>query len=75
PAARSQELDRAGANPQSPPKIHGRWKPCFETVRYRGRTAIKSMFGRRKECRRSAARYDRSATSYLAAVCIGATFS
>ena len=42
---------------------------------YRGRNAIERMFGRLEDFRRIATRYDRSATIYLAAVCLAATVS
>ena len=63
----------AGAAPNIPPKINRRWKPCFLPVLYRGRNAIERMFGRLKDFRRIATRYDRWLTNYLAAVCIAAT--
>ncbi len=44
-------------------------------VLYRGRNAIERMFGRLKDFRRIATRYDRLATNYLAAVCLAATVS
>ncbi len=59
-----------GATPNIPPKINRRWKPCFSPVLYRGRNAIERMFGRLKDFRRIATRYDRLATNYLAAVCL-----
>jgi len=39
---------------------------------YRDRNAIERMFGRLKDFRRIATRYDRSASNFLAAVCIAA---
>jgi transposase len=64
---------RPGAAPNIPPKVNRRWKPCFSPVLYRGRNAIEQMFGRLKDFRRIATRYDRSAVNYLAAVCRAAT--
>jgi hypothetical protein len=40
---------------------------------YRDRIAIERMFGRLKDFRRVVTRYDRSATNFLAAVCLAAT--
>ena len=40
---------------------------------YRGRNAIERMFGRLKDFRRIATRYDRLAVNDLAAVCLAAT--
>ncbi|MDF9862332.1 UNVERIFIED_ORG: transposase [Methylorubrum zatmanii] len=66
---------RPGAAPNIPPKSNRRWKPCFSPVLYKGRNAIERMFGRLKDFRRIATRYDRLAANYLAAVCIAATVS
>jgi transposase len=44
-------------------------------VLYRGRNAIERMFGRLKDFRRIATRYDRLARNCLAAVCLVATVS
>ena len=73
---RHPSTDRGdGAAPNIPPKSNRRWKPCFSPVLYKGRNAIERMFGRLKDFHRIATRYDRSATNYLAAVCIAATVS
>jgi transposase len=45
---------------------------CFSPYLYRGRNAIERMFGRLKDFRRIATRYDRLARNYLAAVHIAA---
>ncbi|MGU3454637.1 transposase, partial [Methylobacterium fujisawaense] len=47
----------------------------FSAEPYRGRNAIERMFGRLKNFRRIANRYDRLANNYLAAVCLAATIS
>lgn len=70
-----QQIEAVGAAPNIPPKVNRRWKPCFSRVLYRGRNAIERMFGRLKDFRRIATRYDRSGTNYLAAVCLAATVS
>ncbi|WP_342111695.1 IS5-like element ISMra5 family transposase [Methylobacterium sp. SI9] len=70
-----RQIEASGAAPNIPPKINRRWKPCFSPVLYRGRNAIERMFGRLKDFRRIATRYDRLATNYLAAVCLAATVS
>jgi transposase len=61
--------------PNIPPKANRRWKNCFSSILYRDRNAIERMFGRLKDFRRIATRYDRSATNFLAAVCLAATIS
>ncbi|WP_267360217.1 MULTISPECIES: transposase, partial [unclassified Methylobacterium] len=70
-----RHIKAAGDAPNIPPKINRRWKPYFSPVLYRGRNVTERMFGRLKDLRHIAARYDRSATNYLAAVCITATIS
>ncbi|WP_147049164.1 IS5 family transposase [Methylobacterium gnaphalii] len=70
-----RQIEASGAAPNIPPKANRRWKPCFSPVLYRGRNAIERMFGRLKDFRRIATRYDRLATNYLAAVCLAATVS
>ena len=70
-----RQIEATGAAPTIPPKANRRWKPCFSPVLYRGRNAIERMFGRLKDFRRIATRYDRLASNYLAAVCLAATVS
>ena len=62
-----------GAAPNIPPKSNRRWKNCFSPYLYRNRNAIERMFGRLKDFRRIATRYDRLAHNFLAAVCLAAT--
>ena len=50
-----------------------RWKNCFSPWLYRHRNAVERMFGRLKDFRRIATRYDRLARNFLAAVCLAAT--
>lgn len=61
-----------GATPNIPPKLNRRFKPPFSRVLYRGRNAIERMFGRLKDFRRIATRYDKLATNFLAAVHLAA---
>jgi transposase len=69
------KVEGKGAMPNIPPKANRRWKNCFSPFLYRDRNAIERMFGRLKDFRRIATRYDRSATNFLAAVCLAATVS
>src|SRR2546421_7207972 len=69
-----QAIQDRGATPNIPPKINRRWKPCFSPVLYRTRNAIERMFGRLKNFRRIATRYDKLATNFLAAAHIAAAF-
>jgi len=66
-------IEARDATPNIPPKSNWRWKPCFSRVLYRGRNAIERMFGRLKDFRRIATRYDKLAANFLAAVHLVAT--
>jgi transposase len=65
-----RQVEERGATPNIPPKANRNWKNCFSPFLYRNRNAIERMFCRIKDFRRIATRYDRSATNFLAAVCI-----
>lgn len=67
-----RQIEDAGSVPNIPPKSNRKWKNCFSPYLYRGRNAIERMFGRLKDFRRIATRYDRLAQNYLAAVHIAA---
>lgn len=66
-------IEESGAAPNIPPKSSHRWKPCFSPALYGGRNAIERIFGRLKDFRRIAARYDKIANNFLAAVQLVAT--
>jgi transposase len=68
-----RKIESKGATPNIPPKANRRWKNCFSPRLYRNRNAIERMFGRLKDLRRIATRYDRFAHNFLAAVCLAAT--
>ena len=68
-----RKIESKGAAPNIPPKANRRWKCCFSPHLYRHRNAIERMFGRLKDFRRIATRYDRLARNFLAAVCLAAT--
>jgi transposase len=68
-------IEASGGAPNIPPKANRIWKNCFSPYLYRTRNAIERMFGRLKDFRRIATRYDRLATNYLAALCLAATVS
>ena len=61
-------VNSVGATPNIPLKINRRFKPPFSPVLYRARNAIERMFGRLEDFRRTATRYDKLATNFLAAV-------
>jgi transposase len=66
------KIESKGAAPNIPPKVNRRWKNCFSPYLYRDRNAIKRMFGRLKDFRRIATRYDKLARNFLAAVYLAA---
>jgi len=68
-----RKIENMGAAPNIPPKKNRLWKTCFSPVLYRDRNAIERMFGRIKDFRRIATRYDKLARNFLAAVCLVAT--
>ena len=56
------------------PSTMSRRKPIpYDTVAYRDRNRIERMFGRLKDWRRIATRYDRCAHTFMSAICIAAT--
>ena len=61
-------VNSSGATPNIPPKTNRLYKPPFSLVLYRARNAIERMFGRLKDFRRIATRYDKLATNFRAAV-------
>jgi len=67
------KIEARGAAPNIPPRTNRRWKNCFSPCLYRDRNAIERMFGRIKDFRRIATRYDRLAQNFLAAVALVAT--
>ena len=68
-----RQVEAKGVMPNIPPKANRIWKNCFSPYLYRDQNAVERMFCRVKDFRRIATRYDRSATNFLAAVCIAAT--
>ena len=62
-----RKIEAAGAMPNIPPKTNRIWKSCFSPFLYRGRNAIERMFGRLKDFRRIATRYDRLARNLFVA--------
>jgi transposase len=67
-----RKIESRGAAPNIPPKSNRRWKNCLSPLLYRDRNDIERMFGRLKDFRRIATRYDRTADNFLAAVHIAA---
>jgi transposase len=59
-----RQIEDKGATPNIPPKANRRWKNCSSSLLYGNRNAIERMFGRLKDFRRIATRYDRLATTF-----------
>ena len=56
------------------PSSRSRKSPLpYDTMLYRQRHKIENMFGRLKDWRRIATRYDRCAHTFFSAICIAAT--
>ena len=47
----------------------------YDTELYKSRNLIERLFGRLKDCRRIATRYDRCAHTFFSAICMAATVS
>ncbi len=63
------QIEHQGAVPNIPPKANrGAGRSCFSKTLYQGRNAVERMFGRLKDYRRIATRYDKLATNFLGAV-------
>lgn len=64
-------IESAGATAVIPPRICQQPRP-FDTTRYRLRNAIERCFGRLKQYRRIATRYDRNDANFLGFLCLAA---
>ena len=58
--------------PVIPNKSNRKQPHPFNKTRYKGRNVIERMFGRLKDFRRVATRYDKNAKNFLAALCLAA---
>ena len=56
--------------PVIPNKANRKQPHAFDRKRYRGRNVIERMFGRLKDFRRIATRYDKKANNFMAALCL-----
>ena len=65
-----QQVEARGTTPNIPPMPNRISKNCFSPVLYRNRNTIGRMFCSLRDFQRLAARYDRLAVNFLAAVCI-----
>ena len=55
-----------------PNKSNRREPHLFDAIRYKDRNAIERMFGRLKDFRRIATRYDKKAENFIAGICLAA---
>ena len=58
--------------PVIPNKSNRKQPHPFNKARYKGRNVIERMFGRLKDFRRVATRYDKNAENFLSALCLAA---
>jgi len=65
-------IEAMNAKPVVPPRSHRKTKRPYDKHLYKERSAIECMFGKLKQFRRIATRYDKLATSYLSFVYVGA---
>tara|TARA_B100001939_G_scaffold171849_1_gene148111 strand:- start:45 stop:323 length:279 start_codon:yes stop_codon:yes gene_type:complete len=63
-----RKVEAMGMAPNIPPKSNRVWKNCFSPALYKRRNAIERMFGRIKDFRRIATRYDRTAQHFQSAL-------
>ena len=65
-------LKRRRITPVIPNRSNRKMPHAFDAKRYRHRNVIERMFGRLKDFRRIATRYDKNAVNYMAALCLAA---
>ena len=65
-------LKRRHIKPVIPNRSNRRVPHPFDPIRYRRRNVIERMFGRLKDFRRVATRYDKNAHNFMAALCLAA---
>jgi transposase len=66
-------LEAKGIAPCIPPKSNRKDDIPYDPELYKTRSKIEIMFGRLKDWRRIATRYDRCAHTFFSAICIAAT--
>lgn len=66
-------LEAKGITPCIPPRSNRKEAIPFDAALYKTRARIENMFGRIKDWRRVATRYDRCAHTFFSAICIAAT--
>ncbi len=66
-------LQEKGIAPCIPPKKNRKRQIPYDETLYKQRHKVENMFGRLKDGRRIATRYDRCAHTFFSAICIAAT--
>jgi len=65
-------LKKQRIQPVIPNKSNRKQPYAFNRKRYRNRNVIERMFGRLKDFRRVATRYDKNANNFMAGLCLAA---
>jgi transposase len=68
-----KSLMEKGIEPCIPPKKNRKVQHAYDKTLYKQRHKVECMFGRIKDWRRIATRYDRCAHTFFSAICIAAT--
>ena len=68
-----EALQGKGIEPCIPPKKNRKRKIEYDPALYKQRHKIENMFGKLKDWRRVATRYDRCAHTFFSAICIAAS--
>jgi len=68
-----EALQGKGIEPCIPPKKNRKRKIAYDTALYKQRHKVENMFGKLKDWRRIATRYDRCAHTFFSAICIAAS--
>jgi transposase len=66
-------LEKRGIAPCIPPKKNRKTKYRYDKKLYKERHKVENMFGRIKDWRRIAMRYDRCAHTFFSAICLAVT--
>lgn len=66
-------IEATGAEAVIPPRANRTERRAYDKETYKERNLVERFFNKIKNCRRVATRYDKTATSFLAIVCLAAT--
>ena len=67
-----EAMQAKGIEPRIPSRKNRKKKIEYDTTLYKQRHKVENMFGKLKDWRRIAMRYDRCAHTYFSAICIAA---